>query len=149
MPTQLVCFRCRLIELEPSESGNEAGIFFKCPACEFSYRFENDGPLVDRWRMPVTLPLYDVLLYDKPESRVERTILWLSTILANRSPIVRRRFLDDLEAELAAPRQPLCKVLDDPFQDVPDREAALRRFLRQVAEALRLARFEPYDGVTP
>jgi hypothetical protein len=132
--TQLVCFRCRVIELEPSNRGSDLEIFFKCPACEASYRFENDGPLVDRWLMPVTLPLYEVLSYDKPESRAEQTALGLSTLLANRSPIARQRFVDDIEAELAAPRQPLRRVLDDPSKMPP---TAKQHFADSCAESPR------------
>ena len=137
MHPKLHCFRCRLIELEPSQRGPELGIFFDCPSCGASYTFENGGPLVDRWLMPVTLPIYAVLAYDSPEGRAEGTVLQLLKSLAARSPAARQRFMGDIEAELALPRQPLHKVLPDPHEQAPDREAALRRFLRQVAESLR------------
>jgi hypothetical protein len=88
--------------------------------------------------MPVTLPLYVVLDLRSPERYVEKAVAQILPTLVRRSPAARRRFVDDIEAELAAPRQLLRKVLrEETYGDDPEREASLRRFLRRFAEALR------------
>lgn len=134
MGNSLRCFRCRLIDLEPDTRGGETGVFFRCPACGASYTWEGSGPLVDRWLMPVTLPLYRVIDIADPESRIAALVRELSAVVGARSDAARQRFIDDIEAELASPRQPLNQVLPDGYANAPGREALLRRFLRRFAE---------------
>jgi hypothetical protein len=127
-------FRCRLIALEPDPRGRESGTFFRCPACGAAYNWKGSGPLVDRWLMPVTLPLYRAIDVADPESRITALVREMSVVIGARSHAARQRFIEDIEAELASPRQPLAQVLPDCYANVPGREAVLRRFLRRFAK---------------
>jgi hypothetical protein len=100
--------------------------------------------LVDRWLMPVTLPLYRLVDVADPESLIAALVRELSAVMGARSDAVRQRFMGDIEAELASPRQPLAQVLPDGYANAPGREALLRRFLRRFAEEyLRFQRPRP------
>ena len=66
-------------------------------------RRSGDGPLVDRWLMPLTLPLYGVIFAENPESEVARNIKALSYLRPERV----RMLVEDIERELTERTQPL------------------------------------------
>jgi hypothetical protein len=83
--------------------------------------------------MPLTLPLYGVIFAENPESEVARNIKALSYLRPERVRIL----VEDIERELTERTQPLDMTLPNPYEGIPGRDAALRRFLRQSVDELR------------
>jgi hypothetical protein len=128
------CLRCRTVELEHvDQEVNDDVKFFRCPTCFANYT-SNNGVLVDRWLMPITLPLYRVIFSPNPE-HADPSIPVAEC--EQRDPQRIALMIKDIERELAEPTQPLNAVLPGPYETAPGRDEALRRYLRRFVDALR------------
>lgn len=85
--------------------------------------------------MPLTLPLYGVIFAESPESEIAmaRSMEGLRHLEPERIRII----VEHIERELAEPTQPLDMMFEGPYDGVPGRDAALRRYLRRFVDELR------------
>lgn len=94
-----MCFRCAGIMLRVVSS-HGATTFLECPSCHRPYTQAPSGPLVYRWRHPITVALYGVVFDVFPEARAaaEAEQFLSRTTLRGLHDMV-----DEIDLELNAP----------------------------------------------
>ncbi|GAA6183039.1 hypothetical protein NBRC116595_02870 [Aliiglaciecola sp. NS0011-25] len=102
--------------------------FFCCLSCGCEYTLKTGGELHDRWLMPLTIVLYNVIYAQDPLAKIDVTMDQLQT----KKPEFINALAKHIEDELDAPKQKLCDIHDFVYPN----EQKLRDFLREVLHRL-------------
>lgn len=120
------CYRCDN-ELSLVSSGDEKVLFFSCPACNSRYARNSNKGLHDRWGMPLTLPLYDVIFDEHPAPRA----VDIAQSFVKRGDIDLEVLIAHIDDELANPKQRLSAI-----HNARASEFQLRGFLSKFRDSL-------------
>ncbi len=122
------CFRCNseLKDVTPSEVTDIK--FLSCENCRCQFSENSAGRLYDRWLMPITLPLYNVIFEKEPLDCVENIVKEMAT----RENKFVDALIEALSDELVNPKQRVTDIHDFSYPD----EVKLRKFLGLVKDGL-------------
>jgi hypothetical protein len=121
-----ICFRCKnnLVDITPDDL--EGIQFFGCHGCGSHYTKNPGKQLCDRWLMPITLPLYNVIFEENPMDKLKQTMF----MLRKEKPEGLIQIVEHIKDELNEPKQNLCDTHDFVYPN----EAKLREFLAAVMQ---------------
>lgn len=122
------CLRCGmpLSEAEPKLPDIS---FYSCPQCGSHYAQEPGQELHDRWLMPLSLPLYDVIFDKDPVSRASE----IANKYVGRVDLDLDKLEQHIEDELSNPKQKVSEIHNSEYAN----EKQLRDFLKAFKDALR------------
>lgn len=122
------CYRCNgpLVDVTPKDI--EDLRFYVCGQCESRYTRSENGRLHDRWGMPLTLALYELIFEENTEDRFNH----IYVEMIRKGPAFVRHLLKHLDAELNDPRQYVSDIYSFKHLD----EVGLRTFLLKLSDEL-------------
>ena len=82
--------------------------FYGCPNCNSQYSKAIFRPVCDRWLMPITFPLYDVLFDKEPQLKAKE----VAQSLLSREQGLREAIKNHVRDELETPKQKVSKILN-------------------------------------
>ena len=122
------CFRCNgeLIITNKSEDIT----FYQCNNCKRSFSQSEGKSITDRWMSPISLALYPIIFKTKivSDECIDRSIIAFSHFDKNQKKLM----IEEIEEELANPKQKLVDILD-----LKGTEVIARDYLSRLAASLK------------
>jgi hypothetical protein len=127
-----VCYRCSNQLLDITAENLTDISFYVCQKCECQYAQKPAGSLHDRWRMPLTIALYDVIYDRNPLDKLDQ----VTRQIQKRKSEYIELLIEHIKDELVEPKQHLVDIHDFVYPN----EQNLREFLGALA-----GRLESFD----
>ncbi|MBV1907982.1 MAG: TTC39/IML2 family protein [Kangiellaceae bacterium] len=124
------CYRCKNELKDITPQGLDTINFFSCEKCGCQYAKTNESELHDRWLMPLTLPLYEVIYEKQPLNKIDRVM----NSINKKKEAFKLILAEHIESELQNPKQKISQIHQFQYPD----EEKLRHFLAEILNRLTI-----------